>query len=164
MREVLHQQTETILVERLRPSDQSELIEVANLGEIDVIPRATLHVSSGSWVSLLGKRSSATTGRWPHAQFVIGNVRTVKAEALPLVIQGSDHPDFASETQYFQEHMMKSSQALAAMRHKSFRPLSTAEARESDLHIAEDAALSRLRPMPDGPVAVVQMQVAPTPL
>jgi hypothetical protein len=63
----------------------------------------------------------------------------------------SDHADFASETSYCQEQMMKFSQVLAAMRHKSFKPLSTAEAKESGLHIAEDAALSRLRPIPDGP-------------
>jgi hypothetical protein len=63
----------------------------------------------------------------------------------------SDHPDFASETPYCQEHMVKFSQALAAMRHKPFEPKSTAEAKEFDLRIAEDAALSRLRPIPDGP-------------
>jgi hypothetical protein len=43
------------------------------------------------------------------------------------------------------------SQALAAMRHKSFVLKSVAEAKQSNLHIAEDAALSRLRPIPDGP-------------
>jgi hypothetical protein len=60
------------------------------------------------------------------------------------------HSDFASETSYFQEHMAKFSRALAKMRHKSWIPKSTAEAKQSDLHIAEDAALSRLRPIPDG--------------
>jgi hypothetical protein len=62
-----------------------------------------------------------------------------------------DHQDFASESPYCQEQMRKFSQALATMRHKSFLPKSAAEAKQSDLHIAEDAALSRLRPVPDGP-------------
>jgi hypothetical protein len=62
-----------------------------------------------------------------------------------------DHPDFASESPYFQEHMIKFSEALAAMRHKSFTSKPAAEAKESDLQIAEDAALSRLRPIPEGP-------------
>jgi hypothetical protein len=60
------------------------------------------------------------------------------------------HPGFASESPYCQEHMAKFSRALAKMRHKSWTPKSTAEAKQSDLHIAEDAALSRLRPIPDG--------------
>jgi hypothetical protein len=63
----------------------------------------------------------------------------------------SDHPDFASGSPYCLEHMRKFSQALAAMRHKSFVTRSTAEAKQSDLVIAEDAAMSRLRPIPDGP-------------
>jgi hypothetical protein len=61
------------------------------------------------------------------------------------------HPDFASESPYCQEHMRKFSQDLAAMRHKSFVPKPAAEAMPSDLEIAEDAALSLLRPIPDGP-------------
>jgi hypothetical protein len=60
------------------------------------------------------------------------------------------HPDFAAEIPYSQEHMAKFSRALAKMRHKSWTPKSAAEAKQSDLHIAEDAALSRLRPIPDG--------------
>jgi hypothetical protein len=63
----------------------------------------------------------------------------------------NDHPGLASETPDGQEHMLKLSQALAAMRHKSFTPKSVAEAKPSDLNIAEDPALSRLRPIPDGP-------------
>jgi hypothetical protein len=43
------------------------------------------------------------------------------------------------------------SQDLAAMRHKSFVPRTAAEAKQCDLVIAEDAAISRLRPIPDGP-------------
>jgi hypothetical protein len=62
-----------------------------------------------------------------------------------------DHPDFASESPYCQEHMAKFSYALASMRHKSWTPKSTAESKQSDIHIAEEAALSRLRPIPDGP-------------
>jgi hypothetical protein len=63
----------------------------------------------------------------------------------------SDHPGCASESPYCQEHMRKFSQALAKIRHKSFTPRSPAEANQSDHEIAEDAAISRLRPIPDGP-------------
>jgi hypothetical protein len=47
--------------------------------------------------------------------------------------------------------MIKFSRALAAMRHKSFTPKPTAVAEQYSLEIAEDAALSRLRPILDGP-------------
>jgi hypothetical protein len=63
----------------------------------------------------------------------------------------NDDPDVASESPYCQEHMIKFSKALAAMRHKSLTPRSTMEAKQPDPVIAEDAALSRLRPIPDGP-------------
>jgi hypothetical protein len=62
-----------------------------------------------------------------------------------------EYPDFSSESPYCQERIVEFSQALAAMRHKSFTPKSTAEAEQSSLEMAEDAALSRLRPIPDGP-------------
>jgi hypothetical protein len=63
----------------------------------------------------------------------------------------NDHPDFTSESQVCQERMMQFSRALAGMRHKSFEPKSVAEAGKSSLRMSEDAALSRLRPVPDGP-------------
>jgi hypothetical protein len=47
--------------------------------------------------------------------------------------------------------MIQFSRALAKLRHRNWEPKSTAEAQEKDLRIAEDAALSRLRPIHDGP-------------
>jgi hypothetical protein len=61
------------------------------------------------------------------------------------------HPDFASESPKCQEQMVQFSRALAKLRHKNWVPLSTAEAQEKDSGIASEAALSRLRPIPDAP-------------
>jgi hypothetical protein len=47
--------------------------------------------------------------------------------------------------------MIKFSQALAGMNLDSFVPRPVAEAKPSDLMTAEDAALSRLLPIQDGP-------------
>jgi hypothetical protein len=47
--------------------------------------------------------------------------------------------------------MVQISRALAKLGHKNRTPLSTAEAPEKGLKVATDAALSRLRPIPDGP-------------
>jgi hypothetical protein len=61
------------------------------------------------------------------------------------------HPDFASESPICQERMVQFSRALAKLRHGKWIPKSTAEAPEKDLQIAQEAALSRLRPIPCGP-------------
>jgi hypothetical protein len=62
-----------------------------------------------------------------------------------------EHPGFGSESPICQERMVQFSRALAKLRHKNWTPLSTAEAPEKSLHVASDEALSRLRPIPDGP-------------
>jgi hypothetical protein len=61
------------------------------------------------------------------------------------------HTGFASESSICQERMIQFSRALAKLRHRNWTPKSTAEAQEKDHQIAEEAALSRLRPIPDGP-------------
>jgi hypothetical protein len=61
------------------------------------------------------------------------------------------HPGFALESPVCQERMVQFSMALARLRHKNWTPKSTAEAQPKDCQIAEDAALSRLRPIPNGP-------------
>jgi hypothetical protein len=61
------------------------------------------------------------------------------------------HQDFSSESPYCQQHMRLFSEALAAMRHKSFIPKPAADAKQVDVEIAEDASLSRLLPIQDGP-------------
>jgi hypothetical protein len=62
-----------------------------------------------------------------------------------------EHQDFVSESPYCQQQMVEFSQALAEMNLDSFVPRSTAEAKASDIRISEDAALSRLLPIQDGP-------------
>jgi hypothetical protein len=62
------------------------------------------------------------------------------------------HPDFPNESPYCQRHMLLFSQAISAMpKSATFVPRPAAEAKQSDLETAEDAALSRLRPIKDGP-------------
>jgi hypothetical protein len=60
------------------------------------------------------------------------------------------HPDFTSETQYCQEQMNRFSSTLSTMDLRDFRPSPAAEAKQSDLETAEDAEISRLRPLQDG--------------
>jgi hypothetical protein len=62
----------------------------------------------------------------------------------------AQHPDFASESPFCQEQMNRFSSALSTMDLSEFQPSVAAEAKQSDLETAEDAAISRLRPIQDG--------------
>jgi hypothetical protein len=80
-------------------------------------------------------------------------------------------PDFDSETPHCQQQMIKFSQALAEMDPDSFVPRSAAEAKESDLRIAEDLCFRECYRLKTGQtsgksagVAVAQDQVTPPPL
>jgi hypothetical protein len=62
------------------------------------------------------------------------------------------HLDFSNESDYTQRHMLLFSHGLSSMFHEDgqWGPQPAAEASQSDLETAEDAALSRLRPIQDG--------------
>jgi hypothetical protein len=61
------------------------------------------------------------------------------------------HPDFRSESQHTQYHMMTFSRDLSGMNQESaFEPKPGAEAQQTDVEISEDAAISRLHPIQDG--------------
>jgi hypothetical protein len=62
----------------------------------------------------------------------------------------SEHSDFTSESQYCQEQMTRFSGSLSTMDLSDFQPSPVAEAKQSDLEAAQDAAISRLRPIQDG--------------
>jgi hypothetical protein len=120
------------------------------LGTVDGLTgNETLWTSLSAWVSFQPRK--ANRRRIPDERFYPTEVSHVFEKIWDYLTCLSDHPDFGSESPYCQEHMAKFTQALVAMKHKSFVPRSAAEAKQSDLHIAEDAALSRLRPIPDGP-------------
>jgi hypothetical protein len=109
----------------------------------------TLWTALSAWASFQPRK--ANRRRNPGKLFYPTEASHVFEKYWDYLTCLEDHPEFASESQYCQVHMRKFSQALAVMRHKSWTPKSVAEAKQSDRHIAEDAALSRLRPIPDGP-------------
>jgi hypothetical protein len=61
------------------------------------------------------------------------------------------HPEFAQESPVCQAQMSRFSKALGKLRHRNWVPQPAAEAPDKSVEIAEVAALSRLRPIPDGP-------------
>jgi hypothetical protein len=63
----------------------------------------------------------------------------------------SSHPEFGSESPICQDEMLRFSEGLSRLDHASWCPQPTAEAEEKQANIAEEAAVSRLRTIPDGP-------------
>jgi hypothetical protein len=61
------------------------------------------------------------------------------------------HPEFSQESEFTQGCMKYFSSALPRLNVADFTPRVSAEAKQSDLEAAEDAAVSRLRPIQDGP-------------
>jgi hypothetical protein len=60
-------------------------------------------------------------------------------------------PSFSSKSPICQAEMLRCSEGLSKLRHSKWAPQPTAEASEKSARIAEDAAVSRLRPVSDGP-------------
>jgi hypothetical protein len=57
------------------------------------------------------------------------------------------HPDFSQESSFTQDCMRHYSIALSRLNCESFEPLVHAEAKDSDIEIATEAAISRLLPI-----------------
>jgi hypothetical protein len=62
----------------------------------------------------------------------------------------TQHPDFSSETSFCQEQMIRLSAGLSRMDLSEFEPSVAAQAKQSDVETARDAAISRLRPIQGG--------------
>jgi hypothetical protein len=63
----------------------------------------------------------------------------------------SSHPQFGNESPICQAEMIKFSEGLSRLDHSTWYPQPMAEAEETQARVAEDAAVSRLRTIPDGP-------------
>jgi hypothetical protein len=67
---------------------------------------------------------------------------------LPCLNQ---YPDFAAESEYTRRSMMLFSRGMSWMAHGTFELRPSAEAPDKAVLVAEHAAVSRLRPIQDGP-------------
>jgi hypothetical protein len=109
----------------------------------------TLWTALAAWASFQPWKSSPR--KYPGKLFYPTEGSHIFEKYWDCLPNLSSHPDFASESSICQERMGGFSRALAKMRQRNWPPKSVAEPDESKLHIAEDAALSRLRPIPYGP-------------
>jgi hypothetical protein len=62
-----------------------------------------------------------------------------------------DHPEFSQETSFTQDCMRHYTVALISMNLSDFEPILHAKAKESDVGIGTEAAISRILPIHDGP-------------
>jgi hypothetical protein len=109
----------------------------------------TLRTALAAWATFQPRKGSKH--RNPGQLFYPAEASHVLEKYWNHLQKFNRHPDFASESQICQERMVQFPKAVTRMRHKDWTPKSVAEAEESSLHIAEDAALLRLRSVPDGP-------------
>jgi hypothetical protein len=102
-----------------------------------------------SWDSFQPRRSKprTTSGR-PYYPAEYSHVFEKHWDDLPDLGQS---PDFASQSPYCQEQMSRFSSSLSTMDLSEFQPLVTADAKRPEIETAEKAAISRLRPIHDGP-------------
>jgi hypothetical protein len=109
----------------------------------------TLWTALAAWATFKPRRASPR--KYPGKLFYPAEASHIFEKYWDHLTKLDEHPGFAPESPKCQKSMVQFSRALDKMRHKNLGPLSTAEAQEKDLGIAEEAALSRLRPIPDGP-------------
>jgi hypothetical protein len=109
----------------------------------------TLWTALAAWASF--KPRNASPRKYPGKLFYPTEASHIFEKYWDYLAQLDKHPSFASESPICQERMVQFSRALAKLRHKNWTPKSTAEAQEKDLQVAQEAALSRLRQIPDGP-------------
>jgi hypothetical protein len=60
------------------------------------------------------------------------------------------HSDFGNESGLTKQHMRIFSAELSSMNLDAFEPLPAAEAKQTDIEISDEPAVSRLRPIQDG--------------
>jgi hypothetical protein len=114
------------------------------------VTRAAIGHPDKEWLKVYSKEKSLKR-RFPGKLFYPDEASHIFTKYWDYLTNLPSHPDFASETPICQEPMSKFSKALRKLRHKNWVPQPAAEAPEESLKIAQDAALSRLRPISDGP-------------
>jgi hypothetical protein len=97
------------------------------------------------------KSRNSSPRKYPWKLFYPTEASHIFEKYCDYLTRLNEHPDFASESPLCQERMVQFSRALSKLRNKNWTPKSTAEAQEKDLQAAQEAAPSRLRPIPDGP-------------
>jgi hypothetical protein len=109
----------------------------------------TLWTALAAWASFKPRETSPR--KYPGKLFYPTEASHIFEKYWDYLTRMDEHPDFASETPICQERMVQFSRALSKLRTSNWTPLSTAEAHDKHVQVAQEAALSRLRPIPDGP-------------
>jgi hypothetical protein len=76
-------------------------------------------------------------------------VSDVFEKYLDCLLNLSGHPDFVNESSFSHDCMSRFSAALSTMNLDGFQPFVAAEASYTEVQIAGDASISRLRPIKD---------------
>jgi hypothetical protein len=109
----------------------------------------TLWTALAAWATFKPRKSSSR--KYQGKLFYPTEASHIFEKYWDHLTRLDEHPDFTSESPLCQERMVQFSRALSKLRTRNWTPQPTAEAQDKNLQIAQEAALSRLRPIPDGP-------------
>jgi hypothetical protein len=112
-------------------------------------PEEVLWTALSAWVTFSPRLAKPRVN--PGRLFYPDEATLIFAECWNFLDDMSQSPGFADKTPICQAEMLKFSEGLCRLDHSSWAPQPTAEASEKSARIAEDAAVSRLRPVADGP-------------
>jgi hypothetical protein len=111
----------------------------------------SLWTALATWATFNPRKAVKMNRRFPGRLFYPDVATHIFTKYWNHLANLSSHPDFAKESPICRAEMIRFSEGLSKLRHSKWAPQPTAEAPEKSAKIAEDAAISRLRPIADGP-------------
>jgi hypothetical protein len=108
-----------------------------------------LWTALASWATFNPRKASKR--RFPGRLFYPNEATHIFTKYWDHLAEPSSHPDFSSESPICQAEMVRFSEGLRKLRHSNWVPQPAAEAGEKAIRMAGDAAISRSRPIADGP-------------
>jgi hypothetical protein len=109
-----------------------------------------LWTALASWATFNPRWAAKCRRRFPGRLYYPDEATHIFTKYWNHLADLSSHPDFVKESPICQAEMIRFSEGLSKLRHGKWAPEPAAEASEKASGIAEDAAISRLRPIADG--------------
>jgi hypothetical protein len=108
-----------------------------------------LWTALAAWAELNPRKASPQ--RFPGQLFFTDGAIHILTKYWACLHDIFSHQDFMNESPICQAQMTRFSEALGKLKHRDWVAQPAAEAPDKHVNIAETAAFSRLRPIPDGP-------------
>jgi hypothetical protein len=112
-------------------------------------PEEVLWTALAAWASFNPRLKNPR--KYPGRLYYPDEATTIMMDCWNHFENLSASPGFSQKTPICQMEMIRFSEALSRLNHRNWYPQPTAEADDKSARVAENAAVSRSRTMPDGP-------------